>query len=199
MADINQKSIIDLDVYGRSSNTGGALVHANDIAISNAIVFFLTASKGDYLYQPTQAGVMDEMLFKLLTPQKASFYQSKIAQELDNNFGALIDDISVSIVPMYEDRYYEVNVVYSSKQTGELNQAIFYTKPKNLDSVGKVVTDVTFEEDNLLAFVIVKKEELSDPLLKNPEDEQWYWGTYRLVNFNEQSSNFQEIFSIINN
>lgn len=199
MPEVNQSSILDLDVYGRNATNGGALVHMNDIAVSNAIVFFLTASKGDYLYKPQDAGIMDEMLFKLLNPQKASFFESKISKAIEDNFGALVENVSVSISPMYEDRYYQIDIVYNSKQTGELNQAVFYTKPKNLDTVGKTITDVTFVEDNLLAFVIVKKEELTDPLLRDSESGQWYWGTYRLVNFNEQSSNFQEIFNIINN
>jgi hypothetical protein len=38
---LNQISYKDLDVYGRSANEGGALVHSDDYAISNSITYLL--------------------------------------------------------------------------------------------------------------------------------------------------------------
>lgn len=40
VTEVSQINLIDFDVYGRSSNVGGALIHQNDFAISNAIIFF---------------------------------------------------------------------------------------------------------------------------------------------------------------
>lgn len=193
----NKISLVDLDVYGRTSNAGGALVHQDDFAISNAIIFFLTTKRGDYLYRPSLGGLLDRLLFKLLDIDKARFYGEQIANELDNEFGALLDDIEVIITPNFEERYYEVNVYYTSIQTRESNQAVFFTRPKNEISQ-RVYQDVEFVGDNLLAFVALQKEKISDKLILNARDEVWYWGNFRLVNFNQSSDNFQEIFDIIN-
>ena len=63
LVEVPQINLIDFDVYGRSSNTGGALIHKDDFAISNAIIFFLTSAKGDYLYSPNKGGVLSQLLF----------------------------------------------------------------------------------------------------------------------------------------
>jgi len=197
MADINQLSIVDIDVYGRSSQSGGALVHENDFAISNAIIFYLTSQRGDYLYESSLGGVLSELLFKLLTEDKAAQYASKIESEIITQFGAVVSDVSVVVTPNFTDRYYEINIFYISVRTQLSNQAIFYTKPKYSSEEINYV-DVLFTGDNLLAFVTLQIDSgLNKPLVYN-NDQKWYWNLFRLVNFNEESSNFQEIYNLIN-
>jgi hypothetical protein len=200
MADeIKQKILIDLDVYGRTSSSGGALIHSNDFAISNAIIFFLTSKRGDYLYRSSLGGVLDKLLFKLLDPIAASSYASELTNTLTSEFGALIQGIQASITPDYENRYYLIEVYYISNLSGESNLVNFYTKPKSEVPITIVYQDVDFEGDNLLAFIAVQKESLGDEkLIFNPNDNYWYWGNFRFTNFSAQSSNFEEIFSIIN-
>ena len=48
---ISQVSYVDFDVYGRPASQGGALLHKDDYAISNSIVFYLTSKRGSFLYQ----------------------------------------------------------------------------------------------------------------------------------------------------
>lgn len=199
MADINQLSIVDLDVYGRSSQSGGGLIHKNDFAISNAIIFYLTTNKGDYLYRSDLGGILSELLFKLLDATTASRYSNIIANELQTQFGNLISDVTVSVIPNLKDRYYEIEIFYISNQTQLTNQATFYTKPRtSTDEVNFI--DIYFTDDNLLAFVTLQLEAgLNKPLLLNQSDGKWYWNLYRFVNFSESSSNFEEIYSMINN
>jgi len=194
----SKQTIIDLDVYGRNSTSGGALVHSDDYAISNSIIFFLTSSRGDYLYRPELGGILDNLLFKQLTVEKASYYQSIIANALKTQFGALATDIQVSIVPDYDNRLYKIDVFFTSVLSGEVNQVpIPLNMPK--PELGRSYTPVDLVDDNLLAFVYLQKETLSDPLIKNQTDGLWYWGNFKLINLTESSSNFQEIFDTINN
>ena len=197
--EIKKQTIVDLDVYGRNSILGGALVHEDDFAISNSIIFYLTTSEGDYLFRPELGGVLESMLFKALTPEKASFYQSRIANALNNRFGALATDIEVSVQTDFENRLYRIDVFFTSVQSGQTNQVPIALKIPNIENLGKLYTPVDFVDDNLLGFVIVQKPNNSKPLIKNETDELWYWGPYKFTNFNEDSENFQEIFDIINN
>lgn len=198
MADINQLNIIDLDVYGRNSQSGGALVHSDDFAISNAIVFYLTSAKGDYLYRSDLGGDLKALLFKLLDEEMASSYSYTIKDILNKKFGAIVEDIDVSVVPNFIDRYYEVQVFYKSKRTSLTNQVLFYTKPKTSTEQINYV-DVYFTDDNLLAFVTLQMDQgLNKPLIYNSSDGYWYWNLFRLINFNQESSNFEEIYNMIN-
>jgi len=194
----SKQTIVDLDVYGRNSTSGGALVHSDDYAISNAIIFFLTSSKGDYLYRPDLGGVLEGLLFKQITVEKANYYQSFISNALKSQFGALATDIQVSITPDYDNRLFKIDIFFTSVLSGEVNQVpVNLNMPKT--ELGKTYTPVSLVDDNLLAFVYVQKPTLTDPLIKNQSDGLWYWGNFKFTNFSESSSNFQEVFDTINN
>ena len=199
---LNQISYKDLDVYGRSANEGGALVHSNDYAISNSIVFYLTSRKGSYLYRPTEGGILDEILFKLNNPETLIFYTNKIKKKLKDVYRGLINDIDVRIsnIDEYTNRTLQVEVYYTSIETNESNTLSFYLKAKPTNVITQNYTDVNLEGDNLLAFVVLKKEDMPEnsTFIKSMDDGLWYWNSYRFTNFSESSSNFHEIFGIIN-
>ena len=201
LVEVPQINLIDFDVYGRSSNTGGALIHKDDFAISNAIIFFLTSAKGDYLYSPNKGGVLSQLLFKQLDESYASFYGNQISDALRLEFGALITNISCQIKTNFDKRYYEVNVYFTSIQTNVVNQAQFFTKPLVKETAMVVYIDINLADDNLLAFVLLQKtypDQARFRLELNNEDGKWYWGRFRFNNFDENSSNFEDIFEAIN-
>lgn len=198
---INQISYVDLDVYGRSATQGGALLHKDDFAISNSIVFYLTSKRGNYLYQPEECGLLDSLLFKMMDEQFFSLYINKISKKLKSTYSNLITDINVNIYALSDDniKTIQIEVYYTSLLSNNPNQIIFYVKPKEPKLEINYV-DIYFEGDNLLAFVLLKKEDVPEQnkLIKNISDGYWYWGIYRFINFTESSSNFEEIFNIIN-
>lgn len=190
--------IIDLDIYGRNSTLGGGLLHTDDYAISNAIIFSLTADKGDFLYDIESGGILNEMLFNPMTVQNVNKYETLISNYIDEKFSLLVTDVRCQIKPDYDNRVYEINVGWRSLLTNNDNLAIFYTQYSG-DVIGNnVIYDVYYEDDNLLAFVLLNKDIIKDSLVKNIHDNKWYWGRYRLVNFNEGSSNFEDIYYTIN-
>jgi hypothetical protein len=73
-------------------------------------------------------------------------------------------------------------------------------KPKQ-EKLDVEYVNVAFEGDNLLGFVLLKKQDMPEEykLIKNITDGYWYWGNYRLISFSESSSNFDEIINIVNN
>lgn len=199
---ISQVSYVDFDVYGRAASQGGALLHKDDYAISNSIVFYLTSKKGNFLYQPSEGGILDSLLFKLMNPELFSLYTSKISKKLKDVYRGLITDINVLMYSLDEEdsRKIQIEVYYTSLLSNKDNQVIFYLKPKQ-NKLEIQYTNVQFEGDNLLGFVLLKKEDMPEEykLIKNITDGYWYWGNYRLVNFSESSSNYNEIINIVNN
>ena len=89
---------------------------------------------------------------------------------------------------------------YTSVESNESNSLSFYLKAKPTNIVTQNYTDVNLEGDNLLAFVVLKKPDMPEnsTFIKSMDDGLWYWNLYRFTNFSESSSNFNEIFSIIN-
>lgn len=199
---ISQVSYVDFDVYGRAASQGGALLHKDDYAISNSIVFYLTSKRGSFLYQPSEGGVLDSLLFKLMNPELFNLYTSKISKKLKDVYRGLIKDINVIMYNLSQEdsRSIQIEVYYTSLLSNKDNQVIFYLKPKQ-NKLEIEYTNVQFEGDNLLGFVLLKKEDIPEEykLIKNITDGYWYWGNYRLVNFSESSSNYDEIISIVNN
>ena len=134
---ISQVSYIDFDVYGRAASQGGALLHKDDYAISNSIVFYLTSKKGSFLYQPNEGGVLDSLLFKLMNPELFNLYTSKISKKLKDVYRGLIKDINVIMYNLSQEdlRSVQIEVYYTSLLSNKDNQVIFYLKPKqNLES-----------------------------------------------------------------
>lgn len=201
ITELSQVNIIDFDVYGRSSNIGGALIHQNDFAISNAIIFFLTSAKGDYLYNPTEGGILQSLLYKLLDQKYVNYYTNQIIKILELKFGSLISSIDVQITSDFEKRMYVVDVFFKSKQTGVVNQVEFNTRPIVRETATITIVDVNLSGDNLLGFVLLQlgyPDQVREKLLLNSEDGKWYWGRFRLNEFSENSDNFDQIFETIN-
>lgn len=201
ITEVSQVNLIDFDVYGRSSNTGGALIHQNDFAISNAIIFYLTSGKGDYLYNPTAGGILQSLLFKLLDQKYVNYYTTQISEALNAEFGGLISNISVEITSDFQKRMYLINVFFTSRQSGLVNQVEFNTKPTIKETSTITIIDINLTGDNLLGFVLLQlgyPDQARFKLELSKEDGKWYWGRFRFLEFDENSSNFQQIFDAIN-
>jgi hypothetical protein len=190
--------ISDLDLYGRTDTSGSIRVHEQDMAISNAMIFFITSKIGDFIYQPTLGGVLDKTLFKLMTTQKTAELRKFFIQVISTNFGALINLNDVNVSPQNDTRTYLIEISYISKLTNNLNLVQFNTKQK-VEPVTKNYVDVPYVGENLLNFVLVKLIDL--PGVKMVYDDTsglWTWGPFKFTELVPTQYNFYTIFNIIN-
>lgn len=96
---------------------------------------------------------------------------------------------------------YLINVFFTSRQTNLVNQVEFNTKPIIKETSTITIIDINLQDDNLLGFVLLQlgyPDQARFKLELNSEDGKWYWGRFRLNSFDENSSNFDEIFNAIN-
>jgi phage baseplate assembly protein W len=195
---INNLSLIDFDYYGRSSTSGGPLIHQNDFAISNSMAFYLTLRKGSYLYNPTYGGLLEGLLFKALSPEDAISYQNTITNDLKSKYSALITNVQTRIFynTEYTNRIIEVQVYYTSLQTNETNSLSVYLNAKK-DSIGVSLLDVNLEGDNLIAFVNLQLATVNQPLTYNVSLSVYTWGNYRLNNLKEGTETFDYIKNLL--
>ena len=72
--DLTEKKVYhDIDVYGNETQAGQPLEYFDEEAIKNALILYLTSSKGDYIRNPKAGGVLKNLLFK----QNMSMRKSK--------------------------------------------------------------------------------------------------------------------------
>lgn len=195
---LNQRSLIDLDVYGRSANNGGALVHTDDFAVSNAIVFFLTAKRGSYLYNPNFGGVLERLNFKLINEATLREYSSLITTSIENNFSALVSEVAVIINYDFtkNNKIIEIEIYYTSIRTEQKNLAFVYIKPK-ADMLEQPFVDVNLEGENLQTFVVLNVQNVNAPLTYNQQIEVYTWGKYKLNKLQPGSEYFEYIKNLL--
>jgi hypothetical protein len=198
-------AIVDLDIYGRVNTDGSPVTHTGDTAISNSLVAYLTSRKGDYINDPNFGGPMEFLMFKQLN-QDTIAIEDKLTSEINLVFGRILSLDVVSVEPDYEGRQWVVDIYYTSKSTGAVNQVKYFANTTASSFVpvqrfkSSVFIDVPYADENLKNFVLLKQGEIpNEKIVKNDTDGLYYWGYYRLVNFNEQDPLFAEIMALVNN
>jgi hypothetical protein len=198
-------AIVDLDIYGRVNTDGSPVTHTGDMAISNALVAYLTSRKGDYINDPNFGGPMEFLMFKQLN-QDTIVIEDKLTSEITSVFGRILSLDVVSVEPDYEGRQWVVDIFYTSKSTGAVNQVKYFANTTASSFVpvqrfkSNVFIDVPYADENLKNFVLLKQGEIpNEKIVKNDTDGIFYWGYYRLINFNEQDPLFAEIMALVNN
>jgi hypothetical protein len=197
-----QRSLEDLDVYGRTYIDGGPLVHYDDYAISNAMVNWAVSKKGDYLYNPPKGGPLTFLVFKNLDG-RTDEYTKRINEDFNTSFGGIVTNISTILIPDPVRKMWKIEIVYLSKLSGNSNKVTFYTKDQTIteqqSAIPTTYAEVPYTNDNLLNFVLLHQDHMGAARLTyNSEMNQWTWGTYIFINFNTESSNFDEILTLIN-
>jgi hypothetical protein len=197
-------AIVDLDIYGRVNTDGSPVTHTGDMAISNALVAYLTSRKGDYINDPNFGGPMEFLMFKQLN-QDTIVIEDKLTSEITSVFGRILSLDVVSVEPDYEGRQWVVDIFYTSKSTGAVNQVKYFANTTASSFVpvqrfkSNVFIDVPYADENLKNFVLLKQGEIpNEKIVKNDTDGIFYWGYYRLVNFNESDPLFTEITTLVN-
>lgn len=192
-----QVKLQDLDIFARSDANGGLRVLEEDLAISNALVAWLSSKAGDYIYRPDLGGVLEIPLFKLMTPQRTKDLQNFFRSKIEENFGGVLSLDRVSVIPDNTTRTYNFIIEYTSLLTNKENLVNFNTSQKPKEAAIKTTVEVPFVNENLLNFVLVKKIDLPGIVMQqDPITNLWIWGPYIFTNLRNIDYNFQEIFDI---
>jgi hypothetical protein len=188
----------DFDIYDPTDMNGRPGLTYGDRAIENMLIFWITSSKGDYIRQPTQGGVFQDLLFKPLrtiSPGDLSNYTNLIT----SNFGNILTLLNFTITPIPEIKSWEIHLQWRSKLSNQVNTtliAIDNTSP----TVQKVAyLDVSLIEVNLYNFVLLKLVDMQGYRLEYSNSElSWVWGNLKLSALTELDPYFTVIQTTIN-
>lgn len=188
----------DIDIFGRESRPGVALEYGNQDAIKNALTLFLTSKKGDYLRNPSAGGIIDFSLFKTINEinlQKLGFV---LKNAINNFFTPAVELLEVNLIPDYDHRILQYDIIYKDTETLTINNVSIYTNISYQYQKFEF-TSVEYTEDNLLKFIMLQK--IDDPtkrLLYNSDDGLWYYGKFKLVNLTQSDPYFDQILAAAN-
>lgn len=196
MQTVDRIKYADIDLYGREDASGAIREYADDLAVSNAMVNWLTSKIGDYIYDPLLGGVLDQSLFKLMTQGKTEAIHDYFYNVITQNFGGVMTIDKIVVNPDFENLTYEIEISYVSTLTNEVNLVQFSTRPPQSKGF-EDFTEVPYVNTNLTNFVNMKLPLLPGVMIvKDDTTGIWTWGPYRLVNLREEDPNFMTLLRL---
>ena len=188
----------DIDLYGRDNNNGTPVTYYAANAIKNALNQWVNSNRGDYLMNPFAGGALDAFAFKTLNPESYMPLKMQLMTALINEFSPTISIEALNIIPDYENRITEIEVIYSIPNEGVTDSLSLFLNTK-YSTNSFVYEEVTYIEDNLLEFVTIKKPSMSSSRLIYDYDlNSWKYGKYKLVNLLPTDSHFTDILLVCN-
>lgn len=191
-------TLVDIDVYGSQNQDGtGKLLYGDD-ALSNAITFWLTSKKGEFINDPNRGGPLDNIIFKNLN-ENTGRLESIIRTRINENFSSVINLRQVKVSPDYENRLWIIDIAYTSLLTQETKQLEVLAATDSAPQPRPSIVPVPYTGENLLNFILIKQvEQPQEKLLYNEDSDTWDWGVYRLSQFTQTDPQFSTVLQIIN-
>lgn len=198
MAD-TQTKIQDIDIYGRSDAAGNPILHEQDLAVSNALVSWFTSKAGDYIYRPDLGGVLDRSVFKLMTADRNAALKKFFTDEINANFGGVLNLINVTVTPDSTARLYTIEISYISLLTNKTNLARFDTKPQESKTPVVNFLQIPFIGENLTNFAIAHSYDLrGKKMIFDDITGFWTWGPFQFINLRNEDYNFAALYNYLN-
>lgn len=189
----------DIDIYGREDNNGSVIVHYGDDALKNAITFWMTSRKGDFVNEPEEGGPIDALAFKKIGEQNIEQITFSLENDIEEKFGGVLEleDIEITTHPT-DYTILVIDIYYKSLITGnnETIQILTRTTPQDPPYELK---EVTYTEENLYNWALLQINNLrGEKLIYNVELESWTWANFKLSNLTTADGYFSQLLTLIN-
>lgn len=187
----------DIDFYLNTDKKGNPIEHIEEDAIKNALLVWLTSAKGDIIENPQIGGLLDESVFKKMTPGKAQALEFKIKNAINNQFFPAVQLISVNVIPNYEDRLWEINIEYINYLNNQKQSLTIYSE----DTTQTLTFNYEYIDktgENLYNIVVLLKPSMGNRILRFDEEKGWLWGKYVFSNLTYDDPYFSAILELAN-
>lgn len=189
----------DIDIYGREYANGNPYEFFDENAVKNALTFFIIMKRGDILYHPELGGIMDNALFKNMSPAFLNKQIFLTRNAVNNYFIPAIQLQSIEFNPIYDQRILEINITYINPLTKTKELLTIYTK--NLVNIKpKTIEQIEYIEENLKMFCLMKKPDMGNNIMYfNNDTNTWCWGSeFNFINLTTSDIYFNDIQQICN-
>lgn len=188
----------DIDIYARDNASGEPITYLGAAAIKNAVTFWLSSKRGDYLMEPTAGGPLDVSQFKTMNPDNLQNLKFQLLTALSTQFQPSIEIQSIDFFPDYQNRMLEIRIVYSIPGEGVIDIVSLFTN-SNYETVNFEYTPVDYVGDNLYEFFVIKKpDQRQNRLIYDYEMNNWKWGKFKFPNLTPLDPRFEDILIIAN-
>ena len=104
------KNLYDVSIFGSVDKNGNINELWGREALSNALKYWLTSAKGDFIRNPTIGGGLYQHLSKPMTEDRATFIQDGIAIGLREDFGQYLQILAINVTPYYTEKYWKIHL-----------------------------------------------------------------------------------------
>ena len=190
--------LIDIDLYGREYREGVPYEWKDADAVNNAILLWITSKRSDYIKNPEAGGVLDSIIFKLMTDSQIEKLKFRIRNAFARNFSEYASLQEIKIEKMMDLRLlkitvYYINIPYNTKQSLDL-----YVETEIKVESFKY-EDVEYIGENLYNFVVTKKPSMvGKKLAWNTKENYFCWNKFRFINFTTEDEYYTQILAYIN-
>lgn len=188
----------DIDLFSRDNSDGTPVTYYAADAIKNALYQWMNSKRGEYLMNPSAGGPLDSFTFKTMNRDALLILRMQLMTALVNEFSPAISVNSIDILPDYENRLTEIEVVYTIPSEGVTDKVSLFINTKySVNTFEYEIVDYTGH--NLLEFVTIKKpDQNSSRLIYDYDLNAWKWGKYKLVALVPSDPYFSDILLICN-
>ena len=192
------RDIFDFDLLGGTTDDGQPIIYSEKDAITNALELWLSSSKGEYLKNPAEGGIVDTAIFKVMRHSSLEMIAFKIQNSFTLFWGGILELNKINVSPNYQDRYLEITLETTIIESEEdIAVTVFVGDVKQKLNFSYV--DVEYVDANLFEFCKIKKlEQPNDRLVLNPDIESWVFGKYKFVNLTDLDPYFEDILLLLN-
>lgn len=189
---------VDVDVYGRKEKGGDLQRYASDKALSNAMVFYLTTNRGDFVYNSKIGGVLEFLKFKLMNISEGDV-QDSVRLSLEKLFGDYAAIVDVFAEKLLADRRWRIAVIWLSKLTGEQNGIEFQVNSgqRAPQAAGTTVVSMPYAGENLYNFILLQKEFQPADILHVNKEGVYVWGVWAFPELTSQDEYFGVIKKVL--
>lgn len=188
----------DIDLFGKDNNDGTPRTYYSANAIKNALYQWMNSKRGEYLMNPYAGGPLDNFVFKTMNADTLLILRMQLLTSLKTEFSPTISIESIDIIPDYENRLTEIEVVYTIPTEGVTDKVSLFINTKySVNTFEYEIVD--YVGHNLLEFVTIKKpDQSSNRLLYDYDLNAWKWGKYKLTALTPLDPYFSDILLICN-
>lgn len=186
----------DIEMEDFEDDPSPADILNQDEAIEQSLKIFLISSPNDFIYSENTGGVIKSLLFRRLSFSNLEAARFKIKNAIYKNFSPRIDVLDIRIERDNIKRAWAIQIIFQSPISNTVRNVQLFVKDLSDRQQKQKMVEIPYSGNNLTNFARLQKFKYPNERLRI-ENNEYFFGNFKLINFNRFSENFEEVQQIL--